>query len=212
MRTGIHGNGIMSHNLKCRILDTTDLSDIQTAIHWQTHKYGYPMNHDEISKNFSFIVDGRSNGYLIGCYDGNQIIGINYHAPCTAMPFWSFASLIIKPNDNMQGIMTNRQTDILATLLEFNCALGESNNRYDWLTVTQDSTKMRKTRHYKIMDKIYDRYTGVDLDVVKPGEEFKWPYVGKLLGTKSFKNPLVIKMFSLKNHLRPTSWMNSDAT
>ena len=105
--------------------------------------------------------------------------------------------------------MSTRQTSILASLLKFNCSQGELNERYDWFTVTQDSTKMRKTRHFKIMDDIYDRYTGVDLDVVQPGAPLKWPYLEKLVGDRPFKNPLVIKMFSLKNDLRPNSWVNT---
>lgn len=206
----ILGNGIMKNeNLVCRKLNENDVYLIKDAVKWQTHKYGYPVNFGEVEKEYiAELKNYEKQRYIIGCFENDNCVGLNLHAAWENFPFWSFASLIIKPDENIQGLMTEKQINVLASLVQYNCNIGEQNGRFDWFVVTQDSTLMRRTRHFKIMEDIYLRYEGIDIDVVKPGEPFKWHYLKKLIANRPFKNPLVIKMFYLKNHIRPNSWHN----
>ena len=202
------GIGNMKNKFNCRILTSTDDSLISISSNWQTTKYGYAIDPAVFKKKLDDCLNKEDQGtYVVGCFDNDELIGINTHIAWQSMPFWSFAGLIIKPDNVIQGIMSTRQTAILAKLLEFNCSLGEKNSRFEWLTVTQDSTHQTRTRHYKIMEDIYKRYTGVDLNIVMPGQPLKYKYLEYILSFEH-KKPLVVKMFSLKNELRPTSWKN----
>lgn len=205
---GILGIGTMKNKFSCRILTSIDNSLINTVSNWQTTKYGYAVDSEVLKKKINDCLNKEDHEtYVIGCFENEELIGINTHISWQSMPFWSFAGLIIKPDNVIQGIMSTRQTDILAKLLEFNCSIGEKNYRFEWLTVTQDSTRQSRTRHYKIMEDIYNRYTGVDLNVIIPGQPLKYKYLEYLLSFEH-KKPLVVKMFSLKNDLRPISWKN----
>lgn len=202
------GIGIMNTQLYCRLLSSSDITLIKSASVWQTMKYGFAVDPEVSNKKINDCLNKEDQEtYVAGCFDKDELIGINTHVAWQSMPFWSFAGLIIKPDNVVQGIMSNRQTAILAKLLEFNCALGEQNERFDWITVTQDSTHQSRTRHYRIMEEIYTRYTGVDLSIIIPGEPHKYKYLEYVLSF-AHKKPLVVKMFSLKNELRSANWKN----
>jgi hypothetical protein len=202
----IHGNMTMSNKFNFKILNESDRSLITLASSWQSTKYGYIVDKKVLEDKITMFLSQESIGsYVIGCFNGDELVGINTHVAWKSMPFWSFSGLIIKPDTEKQGIMSSNQISILAQMLEFNCALGEKNSRFEWITVTQDSTHQSRTRHNKIMHEIYKRYTGVDLNIIVPGEPLQYTYLEHVLNFPHSK-PLVVKLFSLKNELRPADW------
>jgi hypothetical protein len=199
---------IMSYKFNFKILNESNLNLIELASAWQPTKYGYPVDKEVLKNKITMFLSQEDMGnYVVGCFNGDELVGINTHVSWKSMPFWSFASLIIKPDAGKQGIMTSLQISVLSQMLEFNCSLGENNFRFEWITVTQDSTHQLKTRHNKIMHEIYKRYTGIDLNIIMPGEQLKYTYLEHVLNFPH-KKPLVVKLFSLKNELRPTNWIN----
>jgi hypothetical protein len=203
----IRGNGTMN-NIDFRILKEDDSHLITLAVDWQSTKYGYPVDKKSTENKIKALISQEEyKNYVVGCFENNKLIGINTHVSWKSLPFWSFSGLIIKPDVVNQGIMSSKQISILSQMLEFNCSIGEKNLRFDWITVTQDSTHQLKTRHHKIMDTIYQRYTGVDLNIITPGESPQYHYLEHVLNSPHTK-PLVVKMFSLKNELRSTNWIN----
>jgi hypothetical protein len=198
----------MNNKFDFRILKKTDHELITLAANWQSTKYGYTVDKKLIADKTIAVLDQENyESYVIGCFENGELIGINTHVAWKSLPFWSFAGLIIKPDVVKQGIMSSKQISILSQMLEFNCSIGERNLRFDWVTVTQDSTHQLKTRHHKIMNNIYQRYTGVDLNIINPGEPLRYYYLEHVLNFPH-KKPLVVKLFSLKNELRPTNWLN----
>lgn len=199
----------MKNRFSFKILSKKDIPLIKEASGWHKFKYGYPVDSQLLEDSITqHLVKEEQDTYVIGCFNKDKLMGINTHVAWERMPFWTFAGLIIKPDDVEQGMMSSIQIYVLSEMLQFNCSLGEKNLRHDWITITQDSTHQARTRHYKIMDPIYEKYTSVDLIVTKPGEPIKYKFLEETLSFPH-KKPLVVKMFSLKNELRPTSWLNS---
>ena len=116
----------MSNKFNFRILNDSDLNLIALASSWQATKYGYTVDKKVLEDRIiKFLSQEATGSYAIGCFNGDELIGINTHVAWKALPFWSFSGLIIKPDTEKQGIMSSKQISILAQMLEFNCALGE---------------------------------------------------------------------------------------
>ena len=197
----------MRNKLSFKIFTNDDIPLINQASKWHLTKYGYPLDQQKLADSVSQHLNKENvETYVIGCFDNDNFIGVNTHVSWEYMPFWTFAGLIIKPDNQSQGVMSNNQIYVLSEMLEFNCKLGEDNSRNEWVTITQDSTHQSRTRHYKIMKNIYDRYSGVDLYEINPDTPNKFKPPGLAF---PHKKPLVVKMFSLKNEYRPNILSNS---
>lgn len=192
-------------NLQCRILNSDDMSFIKETVSWHNTKYGYEINKDAALDELSRHLYEKTNIKLIGCFENNNILGICSYALWTLSPFWTLGRLAVKPPETGQGSMTTYQLSTARVMIEYCCTLGETENRYDWFSVANDSSRSVKPRDEILLKNVYARYNVNNLYTYEPGKICPWPMFNTIFDTtkNSFKRPLTLRMYSLKNELRP---------
>ena len=192
-------------NLNCRILTTNDHALVNEAVSWHDSRYGHKLDKDRLELDLIDFLSRTNQDYVVGCFDDSNLVGINSHKAWEIAPFWTFGRLFIKPSDQGQGIMTKYQLSVTKILSEFNCELGEKNKRYDWFTVSLDSSKTDKPRDSIFLEDVYKRYNVNHMYRYNPDEDCQWGMFNGIYNKNlnPHKRPILLRMLSLKNELRP---------
>lgn len=188
----------------CRKLVIDDLDLLRQALQWHSTKYGFKFDQEKLYETFvNFIEKGRHD-YVTACFKDDEILAVNTHKSWDSAPFWTFGRLIVKPTDRGQGIMTEEQLRITQCLTDYNCELAESEGRYDWFIVSQDSSKTKNPRDAIVLKNVYPRYNVNCMYKYMPGEICPWKTFNAIYSQEMnpHKKPLILRMFSLKDEFR----------
>lgn len=189
-------------NFTFRFLSKNDNDVIDEISHWQTMKYGYPIEANYIKNAINLGLDSEFST-LICCYYNEEPVGFNMlHRLGNFLPFWHFGFYLAKPSIYGQGLMTNFQNEVFGLTVDYNCKLAESEGLYDWFMASIDSRKTRLNRHIELGKFINDRYDSYDIAKIEPGNKSKYDFINRLIGNRPFKKPLVVIKRSLKPEFR----------
>jgi hypothetical protein len=189
-------------NFIFKMITDKDTDLINEVSHWQTMRYGYKIE-PETTKNFIYEHLDNEFSTLVCCYNNNEPVGFNVmHRLGNFLPFWHMGFVITKPNDQGQGIMTALQFEVCSSLIDYNCKLAESEERYDWFVAHVDSRGTSMNRQPRLSKLIIDRYDSYDVARIEPGTKSKYEYINRLVGDRPFKRPLIIEKRSLKAQFR----------
>ena len=164
---------------------TTNLHLISDCVNQHNFIYGVPIDKTMIINRFIYFFEDTTKN-VIGCFEGENCIGICTQHLWKEIPGWVLSNLFVKTPEN--NILTKKYFKVWAALMDFTTSLAESKSYFDMYYVVRDSNDLyRKSWGKKELENsntsnFAERYEVHTIHVLRSPDDVKWPYLARLIG------------------------------